>query len=73
MKRLKVRPDNNVYLELCGLFKRSIVGNVNVDSPIFSRGAEWDAWHRKQGMSPNKAAQEFVFIVEVLVKRFGLT
>lgn len=69
VQRLPKKPDNNVLLELYGLFKQASEGDVSGKRPgmLDVRGrAKWDAWSGRKGMSAEEARTAYVALVERL-------
>lgn len=69
VQKLAKRPNNDVLLELYGLFKQATEGDVSGKRPgmLDLRGrAKWDAWASRKGMSADKARDAYVALVERL-------
>ena len=49
VKNLAKTPNNEELLNLYGLYKKAIVGNINIDKPNFlmvKECAKWEAWNK---------------------------
>ncbi|KAI5451395.1 acyl-CoA-binding protein (ACBP)/diazepam binding inhibitor (DBI)/endozepine (EP) [Naganishia albida] len=58
-----VKPSTDDKLMFYGLFKQANVGDVNTDRPgMFDMQGKykWDAWKKNEGMSKEKAQEEYV-------------
>ncbi len=74
VKRLPEQPPQ-VLLELYGLYKQATEGDVSGKRPgMFDlRGrAKYDAWTARKGMSREQAMDEYVRVVERLLRQHGL-
>ncbi|XP_026226622.1 acyl-CoA-binding domain-containing protein 7 isoform X2 [Anabas testudineus] len=52
VKKVKTRPSDQELLDLYGLYKQALVGDVNTDRPGMTdlKGkAKWDAWESRKG------------------------
>uniref|UniRef100_A0A4W6CGE7 Diazepam binding inhibitor, acyl-CoA binding protein n=1 Tax=Lates calcarifer TaxID=8187 RepID=A0A4W6CGE7_LATCA len=52
VKKVKTKPTDQELLDLYGLYKQAIVGDVNTDRPgmmDFKGKAKWDAWDSRKG------------------------
>lgn len=72
VKTLSERPDNETLLKLYGLYKQATVGNCNISQPwavqVEAR-AKWEAWNSHYNKSKQTAENEYVQLVETLLKR----
>jgi len=71
VKTLKNKPGNDTLLQIYGLYKQATVGDVNTSQPWavqLEARAKWDAWNANKGKEKDKAKQEYVTLVENLVK-----
>ncbi|CAL8102679.1 unnamed protein product [Calicophoron daubneyi] len=53
VKNLKQRPTDNEMLELYGLYKQSLEGDVNTDAPSFiniTAKSKWNAWNSRKAV-----------------------
>lgn len=67
--KLSKAPDNDVKLQLYGLFKQSTEGDVQGDRPgmmDFVGRAKYDSWKQHEGKSLDEAKQEYIALVEKL-------
>jgi diazepam-binding inhibitor (GABA receptor modulating acyl-CoA-binding protein) len=68
---LKERLSNDVLLKLYGLYKQSLNGN-NRSTPAgmldFKGKAKWDAWKLESGKGKTKAKNEYIELVNQIIK-----
>ncbi|XP_059183698.1 acyl-CoA-binding protein-like [Centropristis striata] len=73
-KNLKKRPTYAHLGDLYGLYKQTLVGDVNIPRPgifdLAGRG-KWDAWERRKGMSKEEAMEAYIIRVEELKEVYG--
>lgn len=71
VKTLKTRPSNDSLLELYSLFKQATEGDVQGKRPglldMVGR-AKYDAWAGRKGLGREAAMQQYVALVERLMK-----
>jgi diazepam-binding inhibitor (GABA receptor modulating acyl-CoA-binding protein) len=71
IKLIKTKPDEYNLTRLYGLYKQALVGDCNTSQPwavqVVDR-AKWDGWDRERGKSKDKAKQQYVALVERLLK-----
>ena len=68
-KQLSTKPDNEVLLQLYGLYKQATEGDVSGDKPgmfDFVAKAKYEAWESRQGMSSDDAVRAYVELVDRL-------
>ncbi|MCA9710024.1 MAG: acyl-CoA-binding protein [Myxococcales bacterium] len=66
---LDKRPSTNVLLDLYGLYKQAVFGDVDGKRPGITdpRGrAKYDAWERRKGMSQDAAKKAYIELVDEL-------
>lgn len=71
VKTLKTRPSNDTLLELYSLFKQATEGDVQGKRPgmLDMKGrAKYDAWAGRKGLGREAAMQQYVALVERLLK-----
>ncbi|TNN02581.1 peroxisomal carnitine O-octanoyltransferase isoform X2 [Takifugu flavidus] len=71
VKKVKTRPTDQELLDLYGLYKQAIVGDVNTDRPglLDLKGkAKWDAWESRK-VRPFASEKEFK-VTEDIVRNF---
>jgi len=69
VKDLSTPPDNEVKLQLYGLFKQATVGDVTGKKPGFSDfvgKAKYQAWSQLKGSSADEAKAQYVALVAKL-------
>jgi acyl-CoA-binding protein len=69
-KTLTQKPDNEVLLQIYGLYKQATEGDVNIDPPAnafdFVAKAKFNAWESFRGKSKEAAMQEYVDLISML-------
>ncbi|MFY0524596.1 acyl-CoA-binding protein [Archangium gephyra] len=71
VKTLKTRPSNDTLLELYSLFKQATEGDVQGKRPgmLDLKGrAKYDAWAGRKGLGKEAAMQQYVALVERLLR-----
>ncbi|MCY1080500.1 acyl-CoA-binding protein [Archangium lansingense] len=71
VKTLKTRPSNNTLLELYSLFKQATEGDVQGKRPgmlDLTGRAKYDAWAGRKGLDREAAMQQYVALVERLLR-----
>jgi diazepam-binding inhibitor (GABA receptor modulator, acyl-CoA-binding protein) len=71
VKTLTTRPSNEVLLELYSLFKQATEGDVQGKRPglLDPKGrAKYDAWATRKGLGREAAMQQYVALVERLLR-----
>ena len=71
VKTLSTRPSNDTLLELYALFKQATEGDVQGKRPglLDVKGrAKYDAWAGRKGLSRDTAMQQYVQLVDRLLK-----
>ncbi|XP_061677089.1 acyl-CoA-binding domain-containing protein 7-like isoform X2 [Syngnathoides biaculeatus] len=74
VKNLKTRPSDQELLDLYGLYKQAIVGDVDTERPgLFDmKGkAKWDAWSSRKGMSKDDAMAAYIALAKELISKLG--
>ena len=64
VKNLKKRPNNEILLQLYGLYKQATTGDNTTPKPgmmagLVARG-KWDAWTTQKGLTKDEAAGKYV-------------
>ncbi|MES1902594.1 MAG: hypothetical protein MHPSP_001528 [Paramarteilia canceri] len=70
----KLKKDNDLVMELYGLFKQATVGDVNISKPGFykpSERAKYDLWEKNKGISKEDAMQKYIDTFESLKKKYS--
>ncbi|GAB4122072.1 MAG: acyl-CoA-binding protein [Gammaproteobacteria bacterium] len=60
------RPDNDILLEMYGLYKQATEGDVHGDKPgmfDFKASAKYEAWQRLKGTDSDSAKQRYIDLV----------
>jgi diazepam-binding inhibitor (GABA receptor modulating acyl-CoA-binding protein) len=72
VQKLPQRPDNDTLLNLYALYKQATSGDVSGKRPGFTNPAgrlKYDSWARRKGLSKDIAMQEYVDLVDKLLKQ----
>lgn len=76
VKLLKQRPFDGELLLLYGLYKQARDGRYRESQkpgPFDAKGlAKWNAWRANRGKTKTQAMQEYISMVEMLIKKYGL-
>ncbi|XP_063003662.1 acyl-CoA-binding domain-containing protein 7 [Elgaria multicarinata webbii] len=75
VKKLKTKPTDDELRELYGLYKQSIVGDINIECPgmLDLKGkAKWEAWNHKKGLSKEDAMNAYISKTNELIKKYGM-
>jgi len=68
-KTLTIRPDNQILLQLYGLYKQGSAGDASGERPgmtDFVARAKWDAWAARKGMPRTEAMQSYIDQINAL-------
>ncbi|XP_036414680.1 acyl-CoA-binding domain-containing protein 7 [Colossoma macropomum] len=74
VKKVKTRPTDQELLDLYGLYKQAVVGDVNIDKPGMAdlKGkAKWDAWNSRKGMSKDDAMTAYIALAKESINKYG--
>ncbi|XP_056330961.1 acyl-CoA-binding domain-containing protein 7 [Danio aesculapii] len=74
VKKVKTRPTDQELLDLYGLYKQAVVGDINIDKPgmIDLKGkAKWDAWDSRKGMSTEDAMNAYISLAKQAIEKYG--
>nr|ACQ58357.1 Acyl-CoA-binding protein homolog [Anoplopoma fimbria] len=75
VKKVKTRPTDQELLDLYGLYKQAIVGEVNTERPGITdlKGkAKWDAWNSRKGMSNDDAMSAYIALAKEVTSKYGM-
>ncbi|XP_070767562.1 acyl-CoA-binding domain-containing protein 7 [Enoplosus armatus] len=75
VKKVKTRPTDQELLDLYGLYKQAVVGDINTDRPgmLDLKGkAKWDAWNSRKGMSQDDAMSAYITLAKEVISKYGL-
>ncbi|CAK6960679.1 acyl-CoA-binding domain-containing protein 7 [Scomber scombrus] len=75
VKKVKTRPTDQELLDLYGLYKQAVVGDVNTDRPgmLDLKGkAKWDTWNSRKGMSKDDAMSAYVALGKEIISKYGM-
>ncbi|KAK2844567.1 hypothetical protein Q5P01_011226 [Channa striata] len=75
VKKVKTRPTDQELLELYGLYKQALIGDINTDKPGMTdlKGkAKWDAWDSRKGMSKDDAMSAYVALANKVISKYGM-
>nr|AEK25827.1 diazepam-binding inhibitor [Micropterus salmoides] len=75
VKKVKTRPTDEELLDLYGLYKQAVVGDINTERPgtlDFKGKAKWDAWSSRKGMSKDDAMSAYITLGKEIISKYGL-
>ncbi|XP_034030724.1 acyl-CoA-binding domain-containing protein 7 [Thalassophryne amazonica] len=75
VKKLKKRPTDQELLDLYGLYKQSVVGDINVGEMGLTdlKGkAKWKAWNSRKGMSTDDAMSAYIALAKEYISKYGM-
>ncbi|XP_031708796.1 acyl-CoA-binding domain-containing protein 7 [Anarhichas minor] len=75
VKNVKTKPTDQELLDLYGLYKQAMVGEINTDRPgmMDLKGkAKWDAWTSRNGMSKDDAMSAYVTLAKEVIAKYGM-
>ena len=70
VKLLDETPSDADMLELYGLYKQIIIGDINTERPSFwdlVGKSKWDSWKSYEGLNREEAKKKYVNIVDRLM------
>ncbi|KAM3873325.1 acyl-CoA-binding domain-containing protein 7 [Diretmus argenteus] len=74
VKKTKTRPSDQELLDLYGLYKQAVVGDINIDQPGFTdmKGkAKWEAWNSRKGMSKEDGMSAYIALAKEIIGKYG--
>jgi len=75
VKKLKQSPSNEELLELYKYYKQATIGDINTSRPGFfnlKNQAKWDAWNLVKGTNTHTSEVEYIKLVNVMIKKYGV-
>ncbi|KAM7420776.1 hypothetical protein PAMA_015139 [Pampus argenteus] len=75
VKKVTTKPTDQELLDLYGLYKQAVVGDINTDRPgmLDLKGkAKWDAWNSRKGMSKDDAMSAYVALAKEVISKYGM-
>ncbi|XP_021517388.1 acyl-CoA-binding domain-containing protein 7 [Meriones unguiculatus] len=75
VRKLKSRPEDEELKELYGLYKQSIVGDINIACPAMldlKGKAKWEAWNLQKGLSKDDAMTAYISKARELIEKYGI-
>ncbi|XP_041486760.1 acyl-CoA-binding domain-containing protein 7 isoform X2 [Microtus oregoni] len=75
VRKLKRRPEDEELKELYGLYKQSILGDINIACPVMldMKGkAKWEAWSLQKGLSKEDAMSAYISKARELIEKYGI-
>ncbi|CAL8256779.1 unnamed protein product [Boreogadus saida] len=75
VKKMKTRPSDLQLLDLYGLYKQAVVGDINIDKPGMTdmKGkAKWEYWNTRKGMSKEDAMSAYIALAKELIQKHGM-
>ncbi|KAK2503910.1 hypothetical protein MC885_017786 [Smutsia gigantea] len=76
VRKLKTKPDDEELKELYGLYKQSVIGDIDIECPAMLdlRGkAKWEAWNLQKGwLSKEDAMSAYISKAKELIEKYGI-
>lgn len=75
VKKLKSSPTNEELLLLYKYYKQATIGDINTRKPgLFDlkNKAKWEAWESVKGTSTHNSEVEYIKLVNVMIKNYGV-
>ncbi|XP_031214842.1 acyl-CoA-binding domain-containing protein 7 isoform X2 [Mastomys coucha] len=75
VRKLKSRPEDEELKELYGLYKQSVIGDINIACPAMldlQGKAKWEAWNRRKGLSKEDAMCAYISKARELIEKYGI-
>ncbi|XP_047722808.1 acyl-CoA-binding domain-containing protein 7 isoform X1 [Prionailurus viverrinus] len=82
VKKMKTRPNDGELKELYGLYKQSVVGDINIGISYICiqcpgildlKGkAKWEAWNLQKGLSKEDAMSAYIAKAKELIEKYGI-
>uniref|UniRef100_UPI0037E96363 acyl-CoA-binding domain-containing protein 7-like isoform X2 n=1 Tax=Semicossyphus pulcher TaxID=241346 RepID=UPI0037E96363 len=75
VKKVKTRPTDQELLDLYGLYKQAVVGDIDTERPgmLDLKGkAKWDAWNTRKGMSKDDAMTAYITLAKEIISKYGM-
>ncbi|KAM8978941.1 acyl-CoA-binding domain-containing protein 7 [Antechinus flavipes] len=75
VRKLKTRPNDEELKDLYGLYKQSIVGDIDIECPgmLDLKGkAKWEAWNLQKGLSKEDAMSAYISKAKELIEKYGI-
>ncbi|XP_042134033.2 acyl-CoA-binding domain-containing protein 7 isoform X2 [Peromyscus maniculatus bairdii] len=75
VRKLKSRPEDEELKELYGLYKQSIIGDINIACPAMldlKGKAKWEAWSLQKGLSKEDAMSAYISKARELIEKYGI-
>jgi diazepam-binding inhibitor (GABA receptor modulating acyl-CoA-binding protein) len=75
VKKLKQTPSNDELLELYKYYKQATIGDNNTPKPgllELTNKSKWNAWDSVKGVSKHNSEVEYIKLVNVMIKKYGV-
>ncbi|XP_026172547.1 acyl-CoA-binding domain-containing protein 7 [Mastacembelus armatus] len=75
VKKVKTKPSDQELLDLYGLYKQALTGDIHTDRPglLDMKGkAKWDAWDSRKGMSKDDAMSAYITLAKEVISKYGM-
>ncbi|XP_059364727.1 acyl-CoA-binding domain-containing protein 7-like [Carassius carassius] len=75
VKKVKTTPADQELLDLYGLYKQAIVGDIDIDKPGITElkgKAKWEAWNSRKGMSNEDAMNAYISLAKEAIEKYGM-
>ncbi|XP_014639012.1 PREDICTED: acyl-CoA-binding domain-containing protein 7 [Ceratotherium simum simum] len=75
VRKLRTRPDDEELKDLYGLYKQSIIGDIDIECPAMldlKGKAKWEAWNLQKGLSKEDAMSAYISKAKELIEKYGI-
>ncbi|XP_077025452.1 acyl-CoA-binding domain-containing protein 7 isoform X1 [Tamandua tetradactyla] len=75
VRKLKTRPDDEELKELYGLYKQSVIGDIDIECPAMldlKGKIKWGAWNLQKGLSKEDAMNAYISKAKELIEKYGI-
>uniref|UniRef100_A0A8C2R6E4 Acyl-CoA binding domain containing 7 n=2 Tax=Capra hircus TaxID=9925 RepID=A0A8C2R6E4_CAPHI len=75
VRKLKTRPDDEELKALYGLYKQSVIGDIDIECPALldlKGKAKWEAWNLQKGLSKEDAMSAYISKAKELIEKYGI-
>jgi len=72
--KLSSPPNNEEKALLYGLYKQTLLGNINIEQPAFYQieaRIKWSSWKKQEGKTKEIAEEEYRKLVVKLCQKYG--
>ncbi|XP_058138353.1 acyl-CoA-binding domain-containing protein 7 [Dasypus novemcinctus] len=75
VRKLRTRPDDDELKELYGLYKQSVIGDIDIKCPVMldlKGKIKWEAWNLQKGLSKEDAMSAYISKAKELIEKYGI-